>query len=84
MVSSSERLSEEHCDELTGALDSHSSRAVLRYIEKVNKQFGTTIIIITHNEQIRCMADRIIRIKDGQVVLNEKNDNKLSVESIEL
>ena len=72
------------CDELTGALDSHSSKAVLRYIEKVNKQFGTTIIIITHNEQIRCMADRIIRIKDGQVVLNEKNDNKLSVESIEL
>lgn len=72
------------CDELTGALDSHSSRAVLRYIERVNKQFGTTIIIITHNEQIRCMADRIIRIKDGQVVLNEKNDNKLSVESIEL
>ena len=72
------------CDELTGALDSHSSKAVLRYIEKVNKQFGTTIIIITHNEQIRCMADRIIRIKDGQVALNEKNDNKLSVESIEL
>lgn len=62
------------CDELTGALDSKSSAAVLKYIEKINKEYGTTIIIITHNEDIRLMADRIIRIKDGKVVLNEKNN----------
>lgn len=72
------------CDELTGALDSSSSAAVLKYIEKVNREFRTTIIIITHNEDIRHMADRIIRIKDGKVVLNEKNNNKISVENIEI
>lgn len=72
------------CDELTGALDSSSSAAVLKYIEKINREFRTTIIIITHNEDIRHMADRIIRIKDGKVVLNEKNNNKISVENIEI
>ena len=72
------------CDELTGALDSSSSAAVLKYIEKVNRKFRTTIIIITHNEDIRHMADRIIRIKDGKVVLNEKNNHKISVENIEI
>ena len=72
------------CDELTGALDSSSSAAVLKYIEKVNRKFRTTIIIITHNEDIRHMADRIIRIKDGKVFLNEKNNNKISVENIEI
>ena len=55
------------CDELTGALDSKSSRNVLKFIEKVNEQFKTTIIIITHNEAIADMADTVIRIKDGQV-----------------
>ncbi len=72
------------CDELTGALDSKSSRAVLKYIEKVNEKFGTTIIIITHNEQIRYMADRVIRVKDGKVVVNEENKEKISVENMEL
>lgn len=55
------------CDELTGALDSKSSKNVLKFIEKVNEQFKTTIIIITHNEAIADMADTVIRIKDGQV-----------------
>jgi putative ABC transport system ATP-binding protein len=72
------------CDELTGALDSKSSAAVLEYIEKVNEEYGTTVIIITHNEDIRFMADRIIRIKDGKVVLNEKNKNKIPSEKIAL
>ncbi|MDO4863483.1 MAG: ABC transporter ATP-binding protein [Ruminococcus sp.] len=70
------------CDELTGALDSKSSSAVLKYIEKVNQEFGTTIVIITHNEDIRLMADRIIRIKDGKVVVNELNSNKIPSEKI--
>lgn len=72
------------CDELTGALDSKSSSAVLNYIEKINKEYGTTIIIITHNEDIRLMADRIIRIKDGKVVLNEKNNNKTPSEDLDI
>lgn len=72
------------CDELTGALDSKSSSTVLEYIEKVNMEFKTTIVIITHNEDIRHMADRIIRIKDGKVVFNEKNTNKIAAKDIEV
>mgnify|MGYP000799903906 FL=1 len=65
------------CDELTGALDSKSSKNVLKFIEKVNEQFKTTIIIITHNEAIADMADTVIRIKDGQVA--SCTDNNLSL-----
>lgn len=72
------------CDELTGALDSKSSRNVLKFIEKVNEQFKTTIIIITHNEAIADMADTVIRIKDGQVASCTNNGNKRSAEELEL
>ena len=72
------------CDELTGALDSRSSRSVLKFIEKVNEQFKTTIIIITHNEAIADMADTVIRIKDGQVASCTDNNSKRSAEELEL
>ena len=72
------------CDELTGALDSKSSRNVLKFIEKVNEQFKTTIIIITHNEAIADMADMVIRIKDGQVASCTDNNCKRSAEELEL
>ena len=71
------------CDELTGALDTKSARLVLKFVEKVNQKFHTTIIIITHNEAISGMADRVIRIKDGKVSSNVKNE-KQNVDSIEL
>ena len=72
------------CDELTGALDSKSSRDVLKRVQKVNETYGTTILIITHNVNIANMADRIIKIKDGKVVTNIKNDNKQNAEEMEL
>ena len=72
------------CDELTGALDSRSSRSVLKFIEKVNEQFKTTIIIITHNEAIADMADTVIRIKDGQVASCTDSNSKHSAEELEL
>lgn len=72
------------CDELTGALDTKSSRSVLEVIEKVNQKYHTTIIIITHNEVIQGIADKIIRFKDGKVNSIEDNKNKISASELEL
>lgn len=63
------------CDELTGALDSKSSKMVLQFLDKIHKEYGTTIVIVTHNEAISQMADVVIRIQDGnvkKVIENEK------------
>ena len=65
------------CDELTGALDTKSSGQVLKFVEKMNCQFGTTVVMITHNEAIAGMADRIIRLKDGRICENRKNEQKI-------
>ncbi len=64
------------CDELTGALDTKSSRNVLRFVEKMNSRFGTTVMMITHNEAIAGMADQVIRLKDGRIVENRCNEQK--------
>lgn len=72
------------CDEPTGALDSKSSKEVLRLIQKVNETYKTTTVIITHNETITAMADRILRMKDGKVISNEQNVKKQKVEEMEL
>lgn len=65
------------CDELTGALDTKSSRQVLKFVEKMNDQFGTTVVIITHNEAIVDMADQVIRLKDGRICENWMNEQKI-------
>lgn len=72
------------CDELTGALDSKASKDVLERIQDMNDVYKTTIVIITHNEAIAGMADRIIHIKDGRIISNVLNDNKKKAEEIEL
>ncbi len=64
------------CDELTGALDSVSSRDVLAMLEKMNEKYHTTIVIITHNEGIAAMADRIVRIHDGRIIRNDTHKRK--------
>lgn len=72
------------CDELTGALDTKSSKDVLRRVQKMNDTYKTTIVIITHNLNIAQMADRIIKITDGKVTSNVKNADKKRVEGMEL
>ncbi len=72
------------CDEPTGALDSDTSKQILELIEKVKEKYNTSIIMVTHNENIAKMADTIIRLKDGQIKSIEKNDNKVKASDLEL
>ena len=70
------------CDEPTGALDYKTSKEILALFESVNQNYGTTIIMITHNDAIEKMAHRIIRIKDGKAVLNTENKDRKKVADI--
>ncbi len=72
------------CDELTGALDTRSSRQVLEFVEKMNRRFGTTVVIITHNEAIAGMADQVIRLRDGRVVERIDSAHPLGAKALEL
>lgn len=72
------------CDELTGALDTKTSRNVLEFVQKINEQYGTTTIIITHNNAIADMADYVIMIRDGKIVELKKNNNKIPASKLVL
>ncbi len=65
------------CDEPTGALDYTTSKEILKLIEEVNQKFGNTIIIVTHNDAIKLMADQIIKFRDGNIRHNDMNTNKV-------
>lgn len=71
------------CDEPTGALDSNTSREILELIEKVNHKYHNTIIIVTHNEPIKHMADKVLKIIDGIIVSEYINENIVSAKDIE-
>ncbi|MCR5580586.1 MAG: ABC transporter ATP-binding protein [Pseudobutyrivibrio sp.] len=71
------------CDEPTGALDYNTSKEILGLIEDVNKRYGNTIIMVTHNEAISHMADHTIKLRDGQVRKNIINDNKISAKELD-
>ena len=71
------------CDEPTGALDTKTSQEVLTLFEDLNQKYGTTILMITHNELIGQMAHRVITIKDGKIIKNELNKNAKKVKEIE-
>ena len=71
------------CDEPTGALDYVTGKAVLKLLYDLSRERGTTVIIITHNQAIAPMADRIIKIKSGKILSNELNDNVIPIDEIE-
>lgn len=71
------------CDEPTGALDYKTSKEILELIEKVNRQYGNTVIMVTHNEAIRQMADHCIRLRDGLVRHNDLNDHRIAAAQLE-
>ncbi len=71
------------CDEPTGALDSLTGRVVLRVLDRVNRELGTTTAVITHNAPIALMADRVVRIADGRIVEEHRNEHKVSPDELE-
>lgn len=66
------------CDEPTGALDYHTSKDILKLIEDVNQKYGNTVIMVTHNDAIKNMADRVIKLRDGQIRKDYKNETKIA------
>lgn len=71
------------CDEPTGALDYNTGKAILKLLQDTARETGMTVVIITHNQAITPMADRIIRVKNGTVSSVEINEQKVPVEEIE-
>lgn len=71
------------CDEPTGALDSKTSKEILVLLEKVNKMYNTTMLIVTHNTAIKDMVHKVIKIKDGLISKDYINDNIISANDIE-
>lgn len=70
------------CDEPTGALDFNTGIAILALLKKVNREMGKTVIVITHNADIAFMADRVIKMRSGQIIKNEFNETPMRVEEI--
>lgn len=71
------------CDEPTGALDYQTGKSVLSLLQNTCRETGKTVIIVTHNSALTDMADRVIRVKSGQILSNEVNPDPVPVEQIE-
>jgi len=71
------------CDEPTGALDYQTSRSILQLLQQVNKKYGTTILMITHNVAIAAMANRVFKLRSGEIVEDVVNPMTVPAERIE-
>ncbi|MBR1898281.1 MAG: ABC transporter ATP-binding protein [Oscillospiraceae bacterium] len=71
------------CDEPTGALDYNTSKEILRLIEEINAKYGSTVIMVTHNSALADMADRVIKLRDGQIRKNYRNETKKSAAELD-
>ena len=71
------------CDEPTGALDYNTSKDILRLIETVNQKYGNTIVMVTHNDAIKDMADRVVKLREGMIRKNYTNEQKVPAMELE-
>lgn len=71
------------CDEPTGALDSKTSKDILILLEKINQKYGTTMLIVTHNNSIKNMVHKVIIIKDGQISMEYENEIRVPAAELE-
>lgn len=71
------------CDEPTGALDYQTSKEILKLIETVNQKYENTVIMVTHNDAIKDMADRVVKLRDGMVRRNYENETRIPAEALE-
>lgn len=71
------------CDEPTGALDSKTSRDILILLEEINRKYGTTMLIVTHNNSIKQMVHKVIIIKDGQIYKEYENETRVPAAELE-
>lgn len=71
------------CDEPTGALDYATSKEILKLIESINNKYGNTVLMVTHNDAIKNMANQVIRLKDGQIRDNTINENIVKAADLE-
>ena len=71
------------CDEPTGALDSKTSKDILILLEKVNQIYGTTMLIVTHNNSIKDMVHKVIFLKDGLIQHDYENETRIAAQELE-
>ena len=71
------------CDEPTGALDYSTSKEILKLIGDVNQKYGNTVIMVTHNDAIKEMADTVVKLRDGKIRKAYLNENKISAEELD-
>lgn len=71
------------CDEPTGALDYNTSKEILKLIEDINHKYGNTVVMVTHNDAIKNMADRVIKLRDGVIRKNYCNETKTPAAELE-
>ncbi len=71
------------CDEPTGALDYNTSKEILKLIESLNQKYGSTVVMVTHNDAIKNMADRVIKLRDGVIRKNYVNEEKIPAQELD-
>ncbi len=71
------------CDEPTGALDYNTSKEILKLIEDVSRKYGNTVVMVTHNDALQNMADRVVKLRDGKIRKNFVNETKIPAAELE-